>query len=52
MWRYRIVAKDGECLETGMFRDEDEMYRYCERRMKRLNADNWVAEEEEDEEDD
>lgn len=44
MWYYQIITKDGECLEGGAFRDEDEMRRYCERRMKKLNADDWWAE--------
>ena len=44
MWHYQIISEYGECLEGGAFRDKEEMYRYCERRMKQLNADNWFAE--------
>lgn len=44
MWYYEIITEYGECLEGGAFRDKEEMRRYCERRMKQLNADNWFAE--------
>lgn len=44
MWHYQIVTEWGECLEGGAFKDRDEMHRYCERRMKKLGADNWFAE--------
>ena len=50
MWRYAIIAEDGECLESGMFDDPDAMEWYCERRMKRLNAYTWMAERDEAEE--
>ena len=48
MWYYQIVTEWGECLESGAFKDKDEMRRYCERRMKKLGAANWWAEYEED----
>lgn len=44
MWYYQIVSKYGECLEGGAFRDKEEMFQYCERRMKQLNAHTWTAE--------
>lgn len=44
MWYYQIVTADGECLESGIFRNREEMHRYCERRMRQLYADNWWAE--------
>lgn len=44
MWYYQISAEDGKCLEGGVFKNKDEMRRYCERRMKQLNAYSWWAE--------
>lgn len=51
MWYYQIVSKYGDCLEGGTFRDKEEMCRYCERRMKQLNAYTWSAEYSEEAED-
>lgn len=44
MWYYQIVSEWGECLESGTFRDEEDMVGYCDRRMRQLQAKNWWAE--------
>lgn len=44
MWHYQIITEWGECLESGVATNEEEMCKYCNRQMKRLGAYNWIAE--------